>query len=59
MSAVTFWIVALTAYLIGACFGAVAAGSGEEDAKGMLGVSVLFGAVALLVLIGVKIGGAA
>jgi uncharacterized membrane protein YhaH (DUF805 family) len=59
MSAVTFWIVALTAFIIGVCFAAVAVGSNDEDAKMLLGLSTILSAVSLLVLVGVVIGGAA
>jgi hypothetical protein len=59
MSAVDIWGVVLLAYLAGACFTATAYASNDEDAKDALGITIIAACVTLLVLIGVKVGGAA
>ena len=59
MSAVAFWIIAITSYLFGACFGAATRVADDEDLTAVCGLTIVLGFITLLVLIGVKIGGAA
>ena len=49
----------LTGYLLGVCFASVAHSANDEDAKQVVALSAILGTISLLVLIGVKMGGAA
>lgn len=58
MSAITFGIVALVSYLLGAGLGFAAKAEDDEDLTGLFRITVAVAIICLLVLIGVRIGGA-
>lgn len=59
MSITILFIIIISSYLVGAAFGASALGSGDEDLQGVFSLTILLSFIALLILIGMKIGGAA
>lgn len=59
MSAVIFWAIALTGYMLGAYVAAVACTTRNEHVETVLSVATWIALVVLIVLIGVLIGGAA
>lgn len=59
MSAVIFWVIALTGYMLGAHVAAVACTTRNEHVKTALSVATWIALVVLIVLVGVLIGGAA
>jgi hypothetical protein len=59
MSAVDLWLFIITSYLLGVGFSFIVFYSRDEDAKRVFSAGTLILTMILLVLFGVKIGGAA